>query len=66
MIQHDYKETEPMYRASFFDYWHYDNLEITTGTPSKKVAEKIKERIRMQEVYNEFPEHCIQLLDLLG
>jgi hypothetical protein len=49
---------------SFFDYWHYSDVDALKPAVPKKVAEEIAEKIKLKKIYEEFPEHCSQLLFL--
>lgn len=48
--------------GSFFDYWHYDDVEIIPNIPEKKTAEEIEEKIKLKQFCEQIPDHCIQLL----
>jgi hypothetical protein len=48
---------------SFFDYWHFAEVDFYTNKSQKK-ADEIAERIRQTQICKELPEHCSQLLFL--
>ncbi|MEP6467486.1 MAG: hypothetical protein ABJB05_14350 [Parafilimonas sp.] len=47
---------------SFFDYWHYNEIDVVSKKLSQKKAEEIAQSLKLKEVYKELPEHCFQLL----
>jgi len=49
---------------SFFDFWHYNDIDMLQPNNSKKTAEKIAEKIKLQQTCEELPVHCAQLLFL--
>jgi hypothetical protein len=49
---------------SFFDYWNYNEIELPEHIGSKKTAEEIAEKIKLKQIYTDFPEHWFQLLFL--
>ncbi len=55
----EFKKTD-----SFFDYWHFNDVDSPAKPSTEKTAEKIAEKIRMNQVCKELPEHYVQLLFL--
>lgn len=49
---------------SFFDYWHYSEIDTLTPFAPVKTGEKIAEKIKAKMVCEELPDHCFQLLFL--
>jgi len=49
---------------SFFDYWHYEEVDLLTKNNLRKKADEIAERIIQTQICKELPEHCSQLLFL--
>ncbi len=47
---------------SFFDYWHFNEIDIPVQAVSEKIAEKIANKIRLRQICEELPDHCFQLL----
>lgn len=49
--------------VSFFDFWHFNEMEEPINIVSgKKVSEKISEKIKAKQICKELPDHCAQLL----
>jgi hypothetical protein len=49
---------------SFFDYWHYNDIDMLQPVVSQRTAEKIADKIRLKQTCEELPAHCFQLLFL--
>ena len=49
---------------SFFDYWHFNEIDAPAKVTSQKTAEEIAEKIRLEQITKELPEHYFQLLFL--
>ena len=48
--------------ASFFDFWHYNEIEEPLQASINKVSEKVNEKIKANQICKELPDHCAQFL----
>jgi hypothetical protein len=49
---------------SFFDFWHFHEMEEPITVVSSKISEEasVSESIKAKQICKELPDHCAQLL----
>ena len=48
--------------VSFFDFWHYNEMDEPVKLSTEKVSASISEKIKAKQICKELPDHCAQFL----
>ena len=62
MIINTNQNTDLTNTVSFFDFWHYNEIEEPVKMNSEKASARISEKIKAKQICKELPDHCAQFL----